>query len=1123
MKRFLILFMVLAMACGVWADAKYTTSATSYLVEPFFVIDEDGLYLSDDFDSIWIVQANADSSRTTVLTGSDTYDVGGSYPLTYMYYALAANIKASLGSTPGNYVWWIYANGTDGKHTPWAGTYYVEDSLGVSDSVYVKGGVLDTVRSAENVEAGTITTVTTVTGLSANAYAVIQDTMAMAAATYKADVSALALEASLLDSTAAVNGVWAVAARTITGDSYTPDVNVLSMANGAIADTNIKDDAIDYGTFAATAPTAWWNEGKTGYALSTAGNEAIADSVLKDAASYKATGFSTFDASTDSVLIDYAAVEDTMAAHASTYKATGFSTFDASTDSVLVDYAAIEDTMATHAATYKATSVTVSDKTGFSLANGDLTIAKFGATFDDSILAIVNNRSAIGDTNNTDPTLDSTSLDNIVDLALADYGVSTLTDADKIGINLDVVDGTLDAEEIGSDAITSAKIAANAIGASEIAADAIGASELATDAAQEIQANVWINQDTTNVDSSDIGDWFKNNIAGSGGLTDSSIWVYTQRTLTSLDEDTVVIDIDGITIGTVTEVTEDIQGEVWSEGTRTITGDTYTPDVNVVSAGTDAFDSTDYSLGFWHYVTSYSGVGSTDTSMIKTMLKRWWINKDSISHSIANDSAMFMWLVWQAGDTANYFYTTTDSVYAKGGVIDTARNSEAPSIDYQKIADSTWLAVLSSGYRGIDTTEVIRKLLTDAIERLDVSSDFYDTLTAIIGDAVWEEDLSGHGDPTDAGLALSSVFSATDGSGTDGIESDIADLATDITTVISYTDGDGSDGIDADIATIESYTDGDSTDGIDGMIAVISASVPDSLLEAINMIRLARLAIGWPATSPEWDSLDGNVHNAVDSLLNFYFRSDTLFKQWAYDTLSGGIAATVPDSLFDTLTAIHQAVIAFAGSGSEAETLIVLSSSDSTQISQAMIVVRTLDQSTVEVPGKYTDTNGKAILELGDGVGTDSFYVSATHNNYTFATDTIAVASGGGTDTVWMTVFSPSAPVRSGGCVLYGWTAGITGDTLVGAKFTITPITNNLNWVDSTGIIVSIKTETDLTDANGYFELEVYRSDYLTGQGWNGTATSDTLKYNIELTKSGYGTYKLVNQYITADSTRIGD
>lgn len=45
------------------------------------------------------------------------------------------------------------------------------------------------------------------------------------------------------------------------------DVNVKTMTDGVITAAKIADDAIDYATFASTAPTAWWNEGKTGYSL----------------------------------------------------------------------------------------------------------------------------------------------------------------------------------------------------------------------------------------------------------------------------------------------------------------------------------------------------------------------------------------------------------------------------------------------------------------------------------------------------------------------------------------------------------------------------------------------------------------------------------------------------------------------------------------------------------------------------------------------------------------------------------------------------------------------------------------------------------------------------------------
>jgi len=47
----------------------------------------------------------------------------------------------------------------------------------------------------------------------------------------------------------------------------------------AIGASELADDAIDYATFAGTAPTAWWNEGKTGYGLSTAERKSVADTI----------------------------------------------------------------------------------------------------------------------------------------------------------------------------------------------------------------------------------------------------------------------------------------------------------------------------------------------------------------------------------------------------------------------------------------------------------------------------------------------------------------------------------------------------------------------------------------------------------------------------------------------------------------------------------------------------------------------------------------------------------------------------------------------------------------------------------------------------------------------------
>lgn len=78
---------------------------------------------------------------------------------------------------------------------------------------------------------------------------------------------------------------------------------------------------------------------------------------------------------------------------------------------------------------------------------------------------------------------------NIDDLSFpTTSGRSTdVTAAGEVGIDLDNTVGTLDAAQIGANAITSAKIATDAIGAAQIAANAIGASELATDAIGDAQ------------------------------------------------------------------------------------------------------------------------------------------------------------------------------------------------------------------------------------------------------------------------------------------------------------------------------------------------------------------------------------------------------------------------------------------------------------------------------------------------------------------------------------------------------------------------------------------------------------------------------------------------------------
>jgi hypothetical protein len=276
------------------------------------------------------------------------------------------------------------------------------------------------------------------------------------------------------------------------------------------------------------------------------------------------------------------------------------------------------------------------------------------------------------------------------------------------------------------------------------------------------------------------------------------------------------------------------------------------------------------------------------------------------------------------------------------------------------------------------------------------------------------------------------------------------------------------------------------------------AGIGDSTITRIDSIYNA---VGWPGES--WSPV--TLH----------------MKQGAYTGATGNNIEDDFDSVFADIAALS-----LTGGGTEPETIIVLSVGDTTQIQTAVVVVRTLDQSTVKVPGLTTDVNGKLILELGDGVGTDSFFVATSHNNYIYKTDTIAVASGGGTDTVWMTQFSPNSPTDTGKVTLYVWTDDILGDTLEGATFAVTPITKSKNWRTDGGRVILPQTVTKATDSLGYAEIEVYQSAYVHPYKYKNGAfetDADSLKYNITIYKSDYGRFDIYNYTAPSDtSDQIG-
>ncbi len=209
---------------------------------------------------------------------------------------------------------------------------------------------------------------------------------------------------------------------------------------------------------------------------------------------------------------------------------------------------------------------------------------------------------------------------------------------------------------------------------------------------------------------------------------------------------------------------------------------------------------------------------------------------------------------------------------------------------------------------------------------------------------------------------------------------------------------------------------------------------------------------------------------------------------WNAVSNTGG-SASVPDSVaaridsilaslgYDASTSAHDKIdnLSLSGGGSEPETLIVMSSPDSTLIEGVSVVVRTLDQSTVKVDGLCTDQNGRRLLELD----ADSFFVALTHNNYTQTLDTVAVESGGGTDTLWMTEFNPGSPSSPDLCRVYGWIYDISGNAV--ERTTVTAeIPSEFHPVKYNSVIITPFRKTAESDSTGYWYIDLFPNQLLS-------------------------------------------
>lgn len=237
------------------------------------------------------------------------------------------------------------------------------------------------------------------------------------------------------------------------------------------------------------------------------------------------------------------------------------------------------------------------------------------------------------------------------------------------------------------------------------------------------------------------------------------------------------------------------------------------------------------------------------------------------------------------------------------------------------------------------------------------------------------------------------------------------------------------------------------------------------------------------------------------------------------ETASGVYRTTVGGELIDTpaidylLTMADSSNIALAQeveftafelagvAGPRVVTIYVEDGSTTLPIPDTQIYVKNDDNSLIINKG-ITGTDGKYMTGLRDGtynlILRKSFVDFTVPEALTVAGDTTAVYTG-----VTFVPTSPGSPIT---CVVYGWMSDIGGRVIKNAKVTATE-TQPARY--SGAIKIGKLSKTDITDINGYWELELVRSSQLTPTG---------IKYKFLMTYPGFSYEK---DAIVPDSSSV--
>ena len=271
---------------------------------------------------------------------------------------------------------------------------------------------------------------------------------------------------------------------------------------------------------------------------------------------------------------------------------------------------------------------------------------------------------------------------------------------------------------------------------------------------QEADLWVWANVDTAgSVDTSDVGDWFVNNISGAAGGLDTLSTVFVDR-LTGRMADTTWLGLLAARDGVAGSFGDSAQE--WKGGSGGLDTLSTAYLARLLAHTTDSvwkadFEANDGVTGsFADSAQGWSGGAAGDISdadmiaIIDTLMNR--LVSDDTTAGAGFDKA-FADFLWRAGDTNNW-----------ASLADVWRNQDSGNVDTSDIGD--WLiANLSGAAGGLDT----------------LSTAFVNRLTGRNADSIWKSLLSARDD-----VAGSFGDSAQEWKGTGGLTKEaIADAVLD--------------------------------------------------------------------------------------------------------------------------------------------------------------------------------------------------------------------------------------------------------------------------------------------------------------------------------------------------------